>query len=182
MNAATCVEPAWNISSHQERRPPRWSVRVAHLIPLLVLPSALWRIALVAGFSLGASVDGTPVSVHGGEAAYILGLSLVTEALALLSLGLVRPWGEVVPSWMPLIGGRRVPPLAAIVPGTVGAVLLTVMWTFATVNLFVPSRNEFDFTSGWWQALLVACYLPNLLWGPLLLVLVGAYHRRRGRS
>ncbi|MCF2434810.1 hypothetical protein LV779_08895 [Streptomyces thinghirensis] len=36
----------------------------------------------------------------------------MSEALALLTLGLVRPWGEVVPRRVPLLGGRPVPVMA----------------------------------------------------------------------
>lgn len=28
---------------------------------------------------------------------------------AVLTLGLIRRWGRVAPSWVPLVGGRRVP-------------------------------------------------------------------------
>ncbi|GAA2842698.1 hypothetical protein GCM10010505_77190 [Kitasatospora aburaviensis] len=31
------------------------------------------------------------------------------EGLTLLTLGLVRPWGEVTPRWIPLIGGKLLP-------------------------------------------------------------------------
>jgi hypothetical protein len=40
----------------------------------------------------------------------------------------------------------------------------------------------FVFVNGWWKALLIACYLPLLLWGPLLLVLTRAHHHRRCRE
>jgi hypothetical protein len=53
------------------------------------------------------------------------------EALALLTLGLVRPWGERVPSWIPLFGGWRIPPrLVEAVAGT-GAVLLALIFAAA---------------------------------------------------
>ncbi|MFI1680909.1 hypothetical protein [Streptomyces sp. NPDC020607] len=38
--------------------------------------------------------------------------------------GLVREWGEVVPAWVPVLGGRRVRPLAAVVPALLGAAAL----------------------------------------------------------
>ncbi|GAA0271258.1 hypothetical protein GCM10010302_06030 [Streptomyces polychromogenes] len=47
---------------------------------------------------------------------YVVGLSVLTEAPALLTTGLVSEWGEVVPRWVPLIGGRRVAPLVAVIP------------------------------------------------------------------
>jgi hypothetical protein len=164
------------------RPTPRWAVRTAHLIALLTLPSGLWRIAIALGFSVGMLENGLPVQMPGWERAYVVGLSVVSEAVALLSLGLVRPWGEVVPGWIPLIGGRRVPPLVAVVPATAGAVALILIWTFATVNVLDPARNTLEFSSGWWKGLLVACYLPLLLWGPLLLALTWSYSRRRRRD
>ena len=59
--------------------PSRWAVRAAHLVSLVVLPSALWRLGLVLGFSMGGTENGEPVHVAGWEAVYILALSIVTE-------------------------------------------------------------------------------------------------------
>src|ERR671916_153345 len=77
--------------------PPRWAVRAAHLVSLVVLPSALWRLPLVFGFSMGALEHGVPIEIPVRERFYILGLSVVTELAALSTLGLVRPWGERFP-------------------------------------------------------------------------------------
>ena len=192
MHTATEVaRAARSRSSRDGRRPPRWAVRTAHLITLLLIPSGLWRVGIVLGFSMGirtaVGVDSAAGLAPGWEAVAILGLTLVSEGVALLSVGLVRPWGEMFPVWMPLIGGRRVPPVGASVVAATGAVALMAIWTFATVNFFVltvfgPPGKGFVFVSGWWEALLVACYLPLLLWGPLLLVLTWAYYRRRCRD
>ncbi len=56
MLADTLSPPA--VHPHDGRPPPRWAVRATHLIPLVVLPSGLWRIALVAGLPIGAVVAG----------------------------------------------------------------------------------------------------------------------------
>ncbi|MFD3873081.1 hypothetical protein [Streptomyces sp. NPDC058623] len=58
---------------------------------------------------------------------YVLTLTAVIEALALLTLGPVQPWGEVVPRWIPLIGGRPVRPLAAVIPALLGAAALFLL-------------------------------------------------------
>ncbi|MEV0152439.1 hypothetical protein AB0H57_01670 [Micromonospora sp. NPDC050686] len=158
------------------RLAPRWAVRVAHLIPLVVLPSGLWRIALVTGVPIGATLHGVPVRPGLGESLYIVALSLVSEALALLSLGLVRPWGEVLPRRLPLVGGRRVPPWFAVTAATAGAVALTLIWGYAAWGVAV-NGNDLGFPPAGF-ALLVVCYAPLLLWGPLLLVLAGSYHHR----
>lgn len=153
---------------------PRWAVRAAHLIPLCTLPSGLWRVALVVGL---AGHRGRP---RPWDSAVILSLSVVSEALALLALGLVRPWGEVVPDWIPLLGGRRIPTMAAVVPATLGACAVTVIWTFAAVN----SPNLANGAAGFHGPALWAiygCYAPLLAWGPLLAAVTVAYHRRRSR-
>ncbi|MGW4294470.1 hypothetical protein ACWEH1_15650 [Micromonospora chersina] len=155
---------------------PAWAVRVAHLIPLVVLPSGLWRIALVAGLPIGASAYGVPVRPGLGESVYIVSLSLVSEGLALLSFGLVRPWGEVFAGWLPLVGGRPVPPRFAVTAATTGAVALTLIWGYAAWGVVV-NGNDLAFTPPGF-ALLLACYAPLMLWGPLLLLLALTYHRR----
>lgn len=183
MATITSAIPGTDPRSRDGRPPARWAVRTAHLITLLVLPSGLWRVCIALGFSMGARPVGAG-PVRDPEAAYILGLTLVSEAVALLSLGLVRPWGERFPDRIPVIGGRRVPILGASLLAATGAVALIAIWTFATVNFFIRTvfgapGQGLTFTSGWWEALLIACYLPLLFWGPLLLVLTHAYHRRR---
>ncbi len=155
---------------------PRWARRTAHLIPLLTLPSGLWRVALVMGL---------PIMNYGyemdlAESATILSLSVVQELAALLALGLVQPWGEVVPRWIPLIGGKVVRPMAAVVPAVVGSVILTALWTVSIVRapgsaLFERFDDTFD------KVLVTVCYVPLLAWGPLLMILALNYgHRHRG--
>lgn len=185
MSTVSEAIPDTSPRSGDGRPPPHWAVRIAHLIGLLTLPSGLWRVGVALGFSMGIRVDGAPVTIRGWEAAYVLGLSLFSEGVALLSLGLVRPWGELFPRRLPVIGGRRVPPVAATALAATGAVALTAIWTYATVGYVADTvsgapEQGFVFSGGWWEVLIVACYLPLLLWGPLLLVLTRAYHRRRG--
>ncbi|HEY3504759.1 MAG TPA: hypothetical protein VGN37_18495 [Actinocatenispora sp.] len=153
----------------------RWSDVVAHLIPLTALPSGLWRVALAFGLGVGTVGMAPPV---GGERIYIVCLSLVSEGVALLSFGLVRPWGETLPRWLPLVGGRRVPRWFATSVATVGALILAALWTFAFANYF-SGHTGLRFSGAGWHALFLACYLPVTLWPPLLLVLTVAYHRRR---
>ena len=159
---------------------PRWANRAAHLVPLVTLPAALWRLPIVFGFSLGALESGAEVHVRGWESAYILALSLVTEALALLTLGLVRPWGERAPTWIPFLGGRRLRPMAVIVPAALGALLLTAIWGYAFRDF--PGMDQLEFSHTGWKVLLVAAYLPLLAWGPLLAAVTYGYYRRRCRD
>lgn len=152
---------------------PRWAVLAAHAVPLATLPSALWRVALVAGLP----VADEPVRGW-GMVLYVLGLSVVSEGLALLTLGLVRGWGEVVPGWVPLLGGRRVRPLAAVVPALLGAAgLFGIMGWFIYAQYAGLGAGVTD--SAVKEAVLVACYAPLLLWAPLLVAVTLAYYRRR---
>lgn len=154
---------------------PAWAHRAAHLIPLLTLPSGLWRIALV----VGVPIMDYGYQMHTPERVYIVSLSVVQEAVALLCLGLVRPWGEVAPGWIPFIGGSRVRPMAAVAPALSGAVILSVLWAYIFARLpFVGFYDSFDGTFD--TVLVTACYLPLLAWGPLLAAVALDYRRRRG--
>lgn len=156
--------PALNVSARIRR--------IAHLVPLLTLPSGLWRIALVIGLPV-AEVDtgGFWVKV------YIVSLSVVSEGAALMTLGLVQPWGEIAPRWIPVIGGRPIRPLAAFIPAMTGAMTLTALWTWAFWGMAGSDfYTYFDDPQG---VIVTLCYLPLLAWGPLLAVVAVAYLRRR---
>ncbi|MFF1379924.1 hypothetical protein [Streptomyces sp. NPDC058308] len=161
---------------------PRWAALAAHAVPLATLPSGLWRVALVAGLPVAAEPQR-----GAGEAAYILMLSVVSEGLALMTLGLVRGWGEVVPRWIPVIGGRPVRPLAAVVPALSGAAALfgILAWAFYAQSAGLGEGSggrsgEGGVTGSVDQtAVLVACYAPLIAWPPLLTAVALAYYRRR---
>lgn len=152
--------------------------RLAHVLALITLPSGLWRIALVAGLP----VVNTTIVLPFSERVQIVGLSVFAELLALLSLGLVQRWGEVVPGWLPLVGGRPVHRFAATVPAALGAAALTGIWTFAVVNVLTGTTSgglDYFFPTVAQKAVLLVCYVPLVAWGPLLAVLTIAYYRRR---
>ncbi|MET9546638.1 hypothetical protein ABZY36_15190 [Streptomyces sp. NPDC006627] len=154
---------------------PRWAALAAHAVPWITLPSGLWRVALVAGFPVAAQEQrGT------GEAVYVLMLSLVCEALALLTLGLVREWGETVPGWVPVLGGRQVPMMAAVAPALLGAAGLFGLLGWAIYAQIAGLGSESGVTDGTAQtALIVLCYIPLIAWPPLLTAVALAYYRRR---
>ncbi|CAM5576179.1 hypothetical protein SBADM41S_04914 [Streptomyces badius] len=69
--------------------PPRWAVRAAHLTALVVLPSGLWRIALVLGHPAGYTEAGFEPFATADAKVWMLALSVVSELVALLTIGLV---------------------------------------------------------------------------------------------
>ncbi|WP_344361649.1 hypothetical protein [Streptomyces gobitricini] len=156
--------------------PPRWAVRAAHVVPLLVLPSGVWRLLLAAGHRGGHTEAGyEALGATGWGAVYVVALSVAGEVLALLTLGLVSPWGEVLPPWVPRFGGRRIPPSAAVVPAAVGSVALTLLWTPFVLWWAVPHPGMTPL-GGTVAGFL---YLPLVAWGPLLAAVTVSYHRRR---
>lgn len=159
-----------------------WIKLAAYAVPLCVLPSAAWRLGQV----LRGLPAACPRTMGWVEPYYVASLSVVSLGAALLTIGLVRRWGEVVPSWLPLIGGRRVPVPAAVVPAVIGVVLLSGLVLFGALNQTVLHVNErpaapgceppTEGPGGW---LVTLAYLPLSAWPPLLLVVTIAYHRRR---
>ena len=161
------------------RSPPRWATVAAHLAALTPLPSGVWRFALALGFSGGYTERGlVELDLGGWGTAYVVGLTVLTELAALLTLGLVRPWGERVPPWVPALGGRVVHPPAAVVPAGIGAVLLLALWTPLLWWWSLP-HHDMTATGG---TLVGFLYLPLVAWAPLLIAVTASYHRRRRHS
>ncbi|MEW1634193.1 hypothetical protein AB0469_08975 [Streptomyces sp. NPDC093801] len=165
-------------SSHPGRgvpAAPRWAVRAARATALLTLPTGIWRLFLAAGFLAGYTEAGyAAAGIPGWGRVYVVLLSAASELLALLTLGLVRPWGEVLPRWVPLAGGRRPAPRRVAAAAGVGAAALTLLWTPFCLWWLLPHE---DMTAR--GALLVGfLYLPLAAWGPLLGAVTLSYRRR----
>jgi hypothetical protein len=158
--------------------PPRWAVAAAWAVPACVLPSAAWR-------TVTAFADDVSLAREGW---YLLLLSALSLGLALLTLGLVRPWGERLPGWLPVLGGRCVPARLAVGVASTGATLLIAVCLYYLLNSafqFVPRGPVLVGGDApvrpppGWRVLI--CYAPMLLWGPLLLAVTMDYRRRRRR-
>lgn len=104
---------------------------------------------------------------------------LLLVGLASLTLDLVQQWGETVPRWIPLLGGRPVPPLAAVIPAVTGAIALTVLWAGTMAN--IEPIWAYYALEGRERVLMMVCYAPLLLWDPLLTAVTISYYRRRHR-
>ncbi|WP_424891630.1 hypothetical protein [Streptomyces sp. XH2] len=169
------------VNTGTERPVPLWAERTACLLPLLGLPVCLWRLPIGFGFMMGMDMEPETWPRWAGVA-YVGALSLLSEAAALLCRGLVRPWGEVVPRWIPLLGGRRVPPFAAIVPVALGGLFLTGLpadWVLCVFG--IAGFSDVAYTSVWWRVPAATVSGLFVLWGPLVPALTYAYYRRRCR-
>ncbi|MER5202044.1 hypothetical protein [Streptomyces sp. NPDC002825] len=156
---------------------PRWAAVAAHAVPLVVLPSGLWRLALTFGAPV-AEVDDPSL----GQGAYQLGLTVLAELLAFLTLGLVREWGEVFPRRLPFLGGRPVGARGATfaaLAGAFGLAALTCWFVYVVYAGIGPASPSDLRVSPFQQTLLYVCYLPLVAWAPLLTAVAVAYHRRR---
>ncbi|MEU2638984.1 hypothetical protein ABZ591_31255 [Micromonospora fulviviridis] len=158
---------------------PRWAVVAAWATVWCTIPSALWRIA--AGFGADVGFTGVLGEAYRGPdfLLYVWMLTAVSQAAALLTLGLVRPWGERVPSWVPRLGGRSIPPPAVITPALLGALAVTALCMMVALAPNGPLDNP-DFPHGTAGMIMNLCYAPLLAWGPLVIAVTIAYARRRG--
>lgn len=155
---------------------PRWAAVAAHAVPFVVLPSGLWRLGLAFGLPVAAD---SPYSDPGpGLFSYMVGLTLLSEALALLTLGLVRGWGEVFPRWLPLLGGRPVATGAATGAALAGAAGLLAAGGWSTYAMTMGMGDGLAFSVAQ-ETLFLGCYLPLAAWPVLLAAVAVAYHRRR---
>ncbi|MFG3409425.1 hypothetical protein [Streptomyces sp. NPDC048142] len=174
---------AWRAAHEPAEGARRWARWVAYAVPLVVLPSGIWRLGVLFDEDKrGGSIEDWAMN------GYVVLLTLVSEILAFAAIGLIARWGEVFPRWVPVLRGRRVPTAAAVLPATIGATILTLVFTvIAIVTTVTQSKTNgdplpADFPSkagGWETVYFYACYVPLVLWGPMLGVLTYAYWRRR---
>lgn len=155
---------------------PRWARRAAHAAALVALPSSLWRIGLALGFPLGYTEQGLRdlVGPTLWGPVYLVVLSVLTEVAAVLTLGLVRPWGRRVPRRVPFAGGRDVPRRAVLVPAWLGVATLAVLWTPLLTWWAMPHDDMTDLG----HTLVGLLYLPLVAWAPLLAAVTWSYQRR----
>lgn len=158
---------------------PQWAVLTAWGAVACVVPSSVWRTAVGLGVPLGWSQAHLRLErIPGYGTVYVIWLSVASIAAAALTLGLVYRLGDHVPSWVPRLGGRRLP--VRLVAG------LAVAGALVVAGIVALSIAHWSTVSGFSERprsaaalLMVACYAPAILWAPLLLATTFAYVRRR---
>jgi hypothetical protein len=158
------------------RPPARWATWLAHAVVWIITPTALWRLPFAFGYDMGM-IDPEAPPWAWWAIPYTVGLILLTEGLAFLTVGLVSPWGEVMPSWLPRVGGRPVRPRLVVGAAATGGLALSVLWISDGVNWFVFGERV-RFTSEGWERLASAGLLTHVVWGPMLLAVTFDYWRR----
>jgi hypothetical protein len=147
----------------------------AHGAALTALPAGLWRLTLVFGYHGGYTEQGfRDGHFTGWGMPYMIFLSMATELAALLTLGLVQPWGEVPPRWIPFVGGRTLAPKIVVRIAAAGAVILIALWTQLLFWWAIPHHGMTTMGSD----VLGVIYLPLVAWGPLLAAVTVSYRRR----
>ncbi len=156
---------------------PKWARRAAHVTALLAVPNGLWRIGLAFGFPLGYTEQGLHdlVGTSWWGPVKIVIISVLAEAAALLTLGLVQRWGVVTPRWVPFIRGRIIPRRLVLGASWAGVAVLLVLWTPFLFWWTVPPG---DMTPAG-HLLVGFLYLPLVAWAPLLAAVTISYQRRR---
>jgi hypothetical protein len=143
-----------------------WAVVVAVVANL---PYEFTRVAWYFGWPVGIGHEfhqmmaDTPGMLETG-----LGLAVMGLAGGILTHGLVRRWGEVYPRWIWFKAGRRVPPMLAIIPAALVAVVLVPA---GLMNWQLPV-----YADNW------AVNVPGILWivwGVALGAATYAYYLRR---
>ncbi|TMR08745.1 hypothetical protein ETD86_46535 [Nonomuraea turkmeniaca] len=146
----------------------RRAVYVAVAVPLLYCATR-WAWAL--GIPLGVS---DKFLAEGEDGLWLAGAYLATFGAlgGVLTLGLTQRWGEVFPRWLPVLRGRRVPPLLAVIPAGFVSIIITVAG-LTYIRWTIAGR----FALAEWGAWLPECFWP--LWGAALAAATVSYHQRR---
>lgn len=141
----------------------RWAVAVAMIVPVIY------------GIHRMSWVTWVPQSFRAEDPTILLGgvfMGLLALGGAALTLGLALRWGEVFPRWIPFAGGKRVPPLLAILPASIISIFV-ISAGVADVRKHLGGGVDADAFVFSWPGLLWP------LWGAALAIATYAYYRRR---
>lgn len=130
--------------------PQRWAWTAAWGVLACAVPSALWRLLMIAG------------------------LSVAQLAAAVLVVGLVRPWGE---RFLGVPIHRWVPVALGTLGGLTMTWLFSVQ---LFIGILAGGRPDQDTVHGIPLVVMYLAYAPMVLFGPLTLAAVVGCARRRG--
>jgi len=163
-----CGRPGANWTRPESAR--RWGFWATIVAVLCPMPYALLRMTWLLPNPIGFDAD--ELNAEPGMKLFGLGLGLIALASGIVTLGLIRPWGEVWPRWIPFVAGRPVPIKAAVIPGAVAATLLLVS-SASLIGLLWSS----DASTA--ENILFLLILPFPVWGAAVALATAAYYYRR---
>ncbi|KQZ09267.1 hypothetical protein ASD23_13410 [Agromyces sp. Root1464] len=152
----------------------RWATGIAVVVPV---GYAVTRIGWFAGVPIGISPSFMQRLVDAHAAPIGAGLGGVALLGAVLTLGLVCPWGEVWPRWVPFLRGRAIPPR---LPAALAiAISLPIMSAGLMYVRKMLAGEEFGATGAEHEP---GAWLPEMffpVWGAALAIAALAYLQRR---
>ncbi|MFG1957507.1 hypothetical protein [Nonomuraea sp. NPDC049028] len=155
----------------------RWGHRAVYIAATVPLVYCATRWCWALGVPLGVSKEFLVEGARDAPGIWLAGAYLATFGAGggLLTLGLAQRWGEVFPRWILGLRGRLVPPLLAIIPATLVAIIITVAGM-----TYIRGAIAGRFSMSEWGAWLPETLWP--VWGGALAAAALAYHlRRRGQ-
>lgn len=147
----------------------RWAVYVAVAVPAVY---ALSRIAMALGSPVGVPQEFYDEMEGSGVVIGELFMAAMALGGAVLTVGLIRRWGEVFPRWIRFAAGKRVPPMLAVIPAAIVSVFITAAGVGEVRSWLVDGIDMRD-----WGITGPGMLWP--LWGPALAAATYAYYLRR---
>jgi hypothetical protein len=144
-----------------------WATIVAVICPM---PYALLRYTWLLPNPIGFDAD--ELRAEPGMRLFGLGLGTIALAAGLVCLGLIRPWGEIWPRWVPWLAGRPVPMKAVVIPGGIAATVLC-LGSLPMITMFAAEGMD-------WETIKLLLIFPFPVWGASVgLATLAYYYRRR---
>lgn len=166
---------ATEMSTHRLIGLGRISTAIAVLCPLVYATTRFaWALGIPLGLSDKFLKQIQPIITNG------LGLAVAATLGAILTLGLVRPWGETFPRWLPVLGGRKVPVGLAVNSAVIVGALIASAGASFLKQIIAGGITEAP--AGAIHE--VGAWLPETLWIPWAAALATAalcYRIRRHR-
>ncbi|WP_229750461.1 hypothetical protein [Paenibacillus nasutitermitis] len=146
----------------------KWATYTAFILPFAYsIMRWLWALGIPFGIDQEAlrSLHETGLWLAGAA------LASIGACGGLLTLGLIKRWGEIFPRWMIGLSGKPVPLALAIVPASIVAVFIT---TCGLTVIHMHAKNGFGLL------------LDPMAWWPIWGIALGTgtlayYYRRRGK-